>query len=260
VDAGRFWEIIETARASARRDRLFHEALTDHLAILTEQDILEYYERFEKMHGALYRRDLWAAAYLIGGGCSDDSFIDFRAGLITQGHDWYHKAAAAPDSLANHPAVAGARHPRCDNPLFYEEVNYAASAAFQRLSGDEQVFWDALAARAPRDGLAELGEDFDFDDDQEMRRRLPRLFRSIHSASRDLSSTAWLTNKPRSLPSAASKGPTWPRRGRSADTGGSWVTRAAKMALSRASTAWESAAGCGGRPSARPRATDTASR
>ena len=125
------------------------------------------------MHGALYRRDLWAAAYLIGGGCSDDSFIDFRAGLIAQGHDWYHKAAA-PDSLADHPAVAGARHPRCDNPLFYEEVNYAASAAFQRLSGDEQVFWDALAARGPRDGLAELGEDFDFDDDQEMRRRRDR--------------------------------------------------------------------------------------
>jgi hypothetical protein len=174
VDAGRFWEIIETARASARRDRPFHEALTDHLATLTEQDILEYYECFEKMHGALYRRDLWAAAYLIGGGCSDDSFIDFRAGLIAQGHDWYHKAAA-PDSLADHPAVAGARHPRCDNPLFYEEVNYAASAAFQRLSGDEQVFWDALAARGPRDGLAELGEDFDFDDDQEMPCRMPRL-------------------------------------------------------------------------------------
>ena len=112
MDAGRFWEIIETARASARRDRPFREALTDHLATFTAQDILEYYERFEKMHGALYRRDLWAAAYLIGGGCSDDSFIDFRAGLIAQGHDWYHKAAA-PDSLAGHPAVAGARHPRC---------------------------------------------------------------------------------------------------------------------------------------------------
>jgi Protein of unknown function (DUF4240) len=63
VDAGRFWEIIETARASASRDRPFHEALTDHLATLTEQDILEYYERFEKMHDALYRHDLWAAAY-----------------------------------------------------------------------------------------------------------------------------------------------------------------------------------------------------
>lgn len=175
MDADRFWEIIETARVSASRDRPFHEALTDHLATLTEQDILEYYERFEKIHDALYRHDLWAAAYLIGGGCSDDGFIDFRAGLIAQGYDWYHKAAASPDSLAGHPAVADARHPLCDNPLFYEEANYAASAAFQRLSGDEDVFWDALAARGTRGCFPVLGEDFDFDDDEEMRRRLPRL-------------------------------------------------------------------------------------
>jgi hypothetical protein len=175
VDIGVFWDIIETVRASAGPDRPFHEALTDHLATLTEHDILEYHESFEKMRGALYRHDLWAAAYLIGGGCSDDGFIDFRAGLIAQGRDWYQKAAASPDSLVSHPAIAGAGHPRCDNPLFYEEVNYAASRAFQRVSGDEHALWDALEARGPRDRLAVMGEDFDFDDDQEMRRRLPRL-------------------------------------------------------------------------------------
>ena len=175
MDAGRFWEIIETARASAGRDRLFHEALTDHLATLTEQDVLEYYERFEKMHDALYRHDLWAAAYLIEGGCSDDGFIDFRAGLIAQGRDWYEQAAASPDSLAGHPAVAGGGHPLAGNPPFYEEVNYAASCAFDRVSGDEDAFWDALKERGPRIFVELMGEDFDFDDDQELRRRLPRL-------------------------------------------------------------------------------------
>ena len=125
--------------------------------------------------------------------CSDDSFIDFRAGLIAQGRDWYEQAMTSPDSLAGHPAVAGAGHPLADNPLFYEEVNYAASRAFERVSGDENAFWDALKERGPRDRLPELGEDFDFDDDQEMRRRLPRLFRSSYRASRNLSSTAWLT-------------------------------------------------------------------
>ena len=175
MDIGTFWDIIETARASAGRDRPFHESLTDHLATLTEDDILEYRERFEKMHDALYRYDLWAAAYLIRGGCSDDSFIDFRAGLIAQGHDWYQKAVASPDSRAGHPAVAGARHRLADNPLFYEEVNYAASCAFERVSGDEDAFWDALKERGPRVSVELMGEDFDFDDDQEMRRRLPRL-------------------------------------------------------------------------------------
>jgi hypothetical protein len=184
VDIGTVWDIIEAAQASAGSGRPFHEALTDHLATLTEQDILEYYERFEKMREALYRYDLWAAAYLIGGGCSDDGFIDFRTGLIAQGREWYQKAAASPDSLADHLAVAGARHPRCDNPLFYEEVNYAASAAFQRVCGDEHAFWDALEARGPRDCLIALGEAFDFDDDEERRRRRPRLFACCRGSRR----------------------------------------------------------------------------
>lgn len=119
---------------------------------------------------------MWAAAYLIGGGCSDDSFIDFRAGLIAQGRDWYHTVLASPDSLASHPAVTAAVRRPWDNPLFYELVNYAASYAFERVSGDEHGFWDALDARGQRNcTLADMGEDFDFDDEQEMHRRLPRL-------------------------------------------------------------------------------------
>ncbi|MFH9352577.1 DUF4240 domain-containing protein [Kitasatospora sp. NPDC017646] len=55
------------------------------------------------------RWDVWAAAHLIGGGCSDDSFVGFRAGLIAFGRDWYERAADAPESLAEHPSVqAGA--------------------------------------------------------------------------------------------------------------------------------------------------------
>ena len=52
MDIGTFWDIIETARASAGPDRPFHESLTDDLANLTEDDILEYRERFEKVHDA----------------------------------------------------------------------------------------------------------------------------------------------------------------------------------------------------------------
>ena len=176
MDADDFWELIETARASAVAGRAFHDVLAGLLAARTEQEILEYQEKFDEAHQALYRWDVWAAAYLIGGGCSDDSFIDFRAGLIAQGRGWYQKAADSPDNLAGHPAVAAtAGRPR-DNPLFYEVASYAASRAFERVSGDEHGFWDALSARDERDRTpADMGEDFDFDDEQEMRRRLPRL-------------------------------------------------------------------------------------
>jgi hypothetical protein len=103
--------------------------------------------------------------------------MDFRAGLIAQGRDWYHTAVASPDSLAGHTAVAATAGRPWDNPLFYEEASYAASYAFEHVTGDEHAFWDALDSRTRRDsGPADMGEDFDFGDDQEMRTRLPRLF------------------------------------------------------------------------------------
>lgn len=173
---GAFWEIIETARGSARPGTPFHRCLTGYLAVLSEQEILEYQDRFDGAHGALYRWDLWAAAYLIGGGCSDDGFIDFRAGLIAQGRAWYDQASADPDSLAGHPAVAASTGRAWDSPLFDEQVNYAASAAFELVTGDDRAFHAAWASRQrPDRGGADMGEEFDFDDALEMRRRLPRL-------------------------------------------------------------------------------------
>ena len=176
MDTTAFGDVIAAARASAGPGKRFHQTLTGHLATRTLREILQYQDGFDELHLALYRWDLWAAAFPIAGGCSDDSFIDFRAGLIAQGRDWYHKAAASPDGLAGHPALAVTR-PAWDNPLFYEPVNYAACYAYQRVSGDERAFYDALASRGQRTrGHADMGEDLDFGDDQQMRTRLPRLF------------------------------------------------------------------------------------
>ncbi len=179
MDIDTFWGIIGRARAASGPGKPFHEALTGELATRSPEQILEYHERFCEMDRALYRTDVWAAAYLIGGGCSDGGFTDFRAGVITQGRDWYEKVAACPDSLADHPAVAGAVLPLWDNPLCYEEAGYAAYYAFERVTGDEHAFEDAWFSRhAPGeyiDHSQDMDDDFDFDDDQEMHRRLPRL-------------------------------------------------------------------------------------
>ncbi|MFH8443276.1 DUF4240 domain-containing protein [Streptomyces sp. NPDC018026] len=52
------------------------------------------------MRDGVYRWDVWAAAYLIGGGCPDDRFSDFTAGLVALGRDWYEQTATCPDALA----------------------------------------------------------------------------------------------------------------------------------------------------------------
>lgn len=188
MDIDTFWNVIEAARAgAASADEPFDEVLVNQLADRPRQEILEYAERFDEVHDALYRWDVWAAAYLIGGGCSDDSFMDFRAGVIALGRQWYERVAADPDSLAGHPEVVQAAGVH-DEVLFYEDVNYAASGAFERITGDADTFYEAWRGfhRAdPENGHAvDMGEDFDFDDDSEMSRRLPRLAALIHGSTR----------------------------------------------------------------------------
>jgi hypothetical protein len=173
VDEDTFWSIIDAARASAKP---FRQALVDHLATRAEQEILDYDERFLDVSGALNRWDVWAAAYLMGRGCSDDSFMDFRAGVVAQGRDWYSRVVTSPDSLADHPAVPDTIGRPWDNPLFCEQVNCAASYAFRRVTGDNEAFYEAVEARdaGDREPL-DPDEQFDFNDEDEMRRRLPRL-------------------------------------------------------------------------------------
>ncbi|MFJ9911933.1 DUF4240 domain-containing protein [Actinacidiphila glaucinigra] len=180
MDTDRFWQLIDSARSTAAAaGEPFDEALVRLLTERPRQEILEYAERFDELHDALYRWDVWAAAHLIGGGCSDDSFIDFRAGVIAQGRDWYDRVAAAPDSLAGHPTVVAAARDGNDGALFDEDVNNVAAQAFERLTGDRDSFYTAWAAHRPAGAEAQagpdMGEDFDFDDDTEMQRRLPRL-------------------------------------------------------------------------------------
>jgi len=47
-----------------------------------------------------YRVDLWGAAYLINGGCSDDAFEYFRGWLIVQGRGTYERIVADPPILS----------------------------------------------------------------------------------------------------------------------------------------------------------------
>jgi hypothetical protein len=186
VNNEEFWAIVESARVGldGRHDddgEAIAEALTERLAATSPVDILDFEEQFDLLQEALYRWDVWAAAYLIGGGCSDDSFMDFRAGVIALGRDWYERVLAAPDVLADHPAVRQAAADGDDDAVFAESVNYAAGDAYEQGTGDDEAFDEELRAREraaagdhePRE--ADMGEEFNFDDDDEMRRRLPRL-------------------------------------------------------------------------------------
>ncbi|WP_433680703.1 DUF4240 domain-containing protein [Nocardia sp. CA-119907] len=175
VSMDEFWSLVESALAGHKPA---HEALVDRLiAGGSLEAILDFQERLDAIDAIICRWDIWAAAYLIGGGCSDDSFTDFRAGVIALGRDWFERVTESPDSLADHPAVIKAAAEGNDYTLFYEMFGFVCATAYARLANDECSFWETLEARQQGAEKAEhdMGEKFEFDDTAEMHARLPRL-------------------------------------------------------------------------------------
>lgn len=163
-----FWQLIDQARVGAGDEPEAVAART--VALLAErapEEIVGYARHQHRVLAASYRVDLWGAAYLINGGASDDGFDYFRGWLMTQGRTVFARVVAEPDSLAELPRVRAAA-------LSGEEFECADMLA---------VPWDAYrkatAADLPVDretaGLPDLAEFWDFDDEDEARRRLPRL-------------------------------------------------------------------------------------
>lgn len=177
-----FWTIVEAARTGVAdtvtdADEVA-DALVEQLSALTPARIVEFELALDEITSEAYRLDLWAAAYLMNGGCSDDCFDYFRGWLVAQGRDVWTAALVDPDSLAD--IVSADIEDECFDG---EGLLVAASRAYQRVVGGDERFWDALErARAADPAADSLPEDpsgdafdFDFDDDERMRAHLPRL-------------------------------------------------------------------------------------
>jgi hypothetical protein len=59
--------------------------------------------KFEKAYWALIQRsydaDLWAAAYVLNDGCSQEEFLNFRNWLLLQGQSTFRKTVEDPESI-----------------------------------------------------------------------------------------------------------------------------------------------------------------
>jgi hypothetical protein len=163
-----FWAVI--ARATADRPATPGEVAgraVAELATRDPEDIVAWGRHLDKVLVASGTEDLWAAAYLINGGCSDEGFDAFRGWLIAHGREAVARSVRSPDSLADVPEVRAA----AENGAVFEaeEVLAVAAEAYRKATGAE---WVAGERPAIRPAAAEL---WDFDDEEEMRRRLPNL-------------------------------------------------------------------------------------
>jgi hypothetical protein len=161
-----FWDLIDVARADAENCCAVVSNATTLLAQRPVPEIIAAHQSLMRLMAASYLRELWAAAHLIRRWSSDDDFDYFRAYLLTQGRHVFESAVADPDSLATFDLL----------PMPYGGVGTCEDALY--------IGWEAHRAATGEDLPAEarerreplpLAPGWDFDDEAEMRRRLPRL-------------------------------------------------------------------------------------
>lgn len=185
MDRETFWGIVETARERAgagaddrgAEDDPLPGALTDLLVErLTADEMLAFVDVAGAVANDAYAWPVWGAAYLVEGGCSDDGFRDFRDGLVLAGRAVLERTLADPDTLADHPVVAAMADG--GSPWFgFESLDSLVGDAWSRASGEDDEAYYAARERTSsvRARSEPAGEQWDFDDDEENARRLPRL-------------------------------------------------------------------------------------
>lgn len=76
------------------------ERLRETLRQLETPHLTDFCRAFDAAMDEAYTWELWGAAYVMNGGCGDDSFADFRAALISLGERTFSRALSDPESLA----------------------------------------------------------------------------------------------------------------------------------------------------------------
>jgi len=156
-----FWNLIAASKAKSDGSFEGHaEALYDALSALPEADIAAFDQLFYQMSRRADTWDLWGAAFIIGGGCSDDSFMDFRSWLISMGQGVYEAALANAETLAEVEIED-------EYDVFFEEFAYVASRAYEDKTGADMP----RRAGPPHQGTS--GDEWDEDDLEE---RFPTLW------------------------------------------------------------------------------------
>lgn len=167
-DETKFWSLIDKSRTSSEGN---YEVQCEKLTLLLEsekpEDIAKFDSIFLSLQDKAYTWKLWAAAYVINGGCADDCFIDFRSWLIGQGQNAFNNVISNPDTLVQMKI----------EPDKWEGLQYCAIKAYKKLTGKDLPLVNINYSKIPK------GEELDMDDQEKMKSILPNLFKKYGSQS-----------------------------------------------------------------------------
>lgn len=125
MDVTEFWTLVDKTRENANNDAQEQSnLLTEELAKLSEQEIIEFLQIFYDLKDKAYIGNLWDPAFIIMYYCSDSGFDVFREWLIGRGKVAYENAISNPETLADVLEVGEQVFPTLLGPAFdaYEQV------------------------------------------------------------------------------------------------------------------------------------------
>ena len=128
MDEARFWQLIEQSRENEPDCEKQTERLVQLLLQLEPEEIIKFDRIFGIQSDKAYRWDLWAVAYIINGGGSDDGFYYFRCWLIAQGKEFFEAVLEQPDKAAE-------RIKEDDEWVECEDILFAAGEAYEKKTG-----------------------------------------------------------------------------------------------------------------------------
>jgi hypothetical protein len=97
-----FWTLIDQSLMESEAKSVNQESsLRKMLTGVSADEVVDFKLKFDFFIHNAYRWDLWAAAYIIAGGCSDDGFWDFRSWLVSRGRMVYETVLTSPAALIN---------------------------------------------------------------------------------------------------------------------------------------------------------------
>ena len=165
----RFWALIDASRNGfdpehpqgnqARQAGQLREIL----AGMDPDEVVGFKWTFVRLMQAAYHWDLWGAAYIIEGGCSDDAFSYFRSWLISMGRGVYEAALRDAESLVDVAQAPGVEI------ASFEDFQYIPSEIYERATGREM----------PSSGMAHPSEPQGTpwsEDGDDLERRFPKLW------------------------------------------------------------------------------------
>jgi hypothetical protein len=167
LEKQQFWSIIgkSSHEASGERDAQV-AALRQELEALTPDEIVDFQRCFDECMSESYHWGLWGAAYVIGQGCSDDGFQDFRAWLISKGEAVYNAALKDPETLASSIVDS-------DDDCQFEEFQYVASQVWERKTRKDLSRFPTLDSEYPE---SPRGQEWSEEGD-DLERRFPKLWK-----------------------------------------------------------------------------------